>query len=128
VRGRREAGQVAAGRSAYPRADRRLLQAGVDAGGLRDARQPRGAKRELQRPHAHPRQRDPRPRLSYRKIARHLVFASEAKQSSAEAGALDCFVAEPVIGPATSGRTRWLLAMTGPMLRPLSMVGALLLP
>gem|GEM_PF-3681275 len=24
---------------------------------------------------------------------------------------LDCFVAEPVIGPATSGRTRWLLAM-----------------
>ena len=24
----------------------------------------------------------------------------------------DCFVAEPVIGPATSGRTRWLLAMT----------------
>jgi hypothetical protein len=25
---------------------------------------------------------------------------------------LDCFVAEPVIGPATSGRTRWLLAMT----------------
>jgi hypothetical protein len=25
---------------------------------------------------------------------------------------LDCFVAEPVIGSATSGRTRWLLAMT----------------
>src|ERR1700761_8102283 len=25
---------------------------------------------------------------------------------------LDCFVAELVIGPATSGRTRWLLAMT----------------
>src|SRR6516165_7067896 len=25
---------------------------------------------------------------------------------------LDCFVAEPVIGPATSGGTRWLLAMT----------------
>jgi hypothetical protein len=25
---------------------------------------------------------------------------------------MDCFVAEPVIGPATSGRTRWLLAMT----------------
>ena len=24
----------------------------------------------------------------------------------------DCFVAELVIGPATSGRTRWLLAMT----------------
>jgi hypothetical protein len=23
-------------------------------------------------------------------------------------GTLDCFVAEPVIGPATSGRTRWL--------------------
>jgi len=27
-------------------------------------------------------------------------------------GALDCFVAESVIGPATSGRTRWLPAMT----------------
>jgi hypothetical protein len=27
---------------------------------------------------------------------------------------LDCFVAELVIGPATSGRTRWLLAMTRP--------------
>jgi hypothetical protein len=25
---------------------------------------------------------------------------------------LDCFVAELVIGPATSSRTRWLLAMT----------------
>src|ERR1700746_210026 len=25
---------------------------------------------------------------------------------------MDCFVAEPVIEPATSGRTRWLLAMT----------------
>jgi len=25
---------------------------------------------------------------------------------------LDCFVAELVIGPAASGRTRWLLAMT----------------
>jgi hypothetical protein len=25
---------------------------------------------------------------------------------------MDCFVAELVIGPATSGRTRWLLAMT----------------
>jgi hypothetical protein len=30
---------------------------------------------------------------------------------------LDCFVAEPVIGPATSGRTRWLLAMTEHILR-----------
>jgi len=28
------------------------------------------------------------------------------------AAKLDCFVAEPVIGPATSCRTRWLLAMT----------------
>ncbi len=28
------------------------------------------------------------------------------------AAELDCFVAEPVIRPATSGRTRWLLAMT----------------
>ena len=25
---------------------------------------------------------------------------------------MDCFVAEPVIGPAQAGRTRWLLAMT----------------
>ena len=25
---------------------------------------------------------------------------------------MDCFVAEPVIGPAQEGRTRWLLAMT----------------
>ncbi len=25
---------------------------------------------------------------------------------------MDCFVAEPVIGPAREGRTRWLLAMT----------------
>jgi hypothetical protein len=42
-----------------------------------------------------------------------LVIASEAKQSSLLSHkALDCFVAEPVIGPATSGRTRWLLAMT----------------
>jgi hypothetical protein len=41
-----------------------------------------------------------------------LVIASEAKQSSRPARSLDCFVAEPVIGPATSGRTRWLLAMT----------------
>jgi len=35
---------------------------------------------------------------------------SEAIQCGA--AVLDCFVAEPVIGPATSGRTRWLLAMT----------------
>ena len=27
-------------------------------------------------------------------------------------GAMDCFVAQPVIGPAQAGRTRWLLAMT----------------
>src|SRR5262249_60928832 len=27
-------------------------------------------------------------------------------------GVMDCFVAEPVIGPAQEGRTRWLLAMT----------------
>jgi ATP-dependent protease Clp ATPase subunit len=39
------------------------------------------------------------------------VIASEAKQSSQRFD-LDCFVAEFVIGPATSGRTRWLLAMT----------------
>jgi len=36
---------------------------------------------------------------------------SEAIQILSSKG-LDCFVAEPVIGPATSGRTRWLLAMT----------------
>jgi hypothetical protein len=41
-----------------------------------------------------------------------IVIASEAKQSSAARPFLDCFVAELVIGPATSGRTRWLLAMT----------------
>jgi hypothetical protein len=35
---------------------------------------------------------------------------SEAIQCSGDV--LDCFVAELVIGPATSGRTRWLLAMT----------------
>jgi hypothetical protein len=41
------------------------------------------------------------------------VIASEAKQSSfATARKLDCFVAEPVIGPRFA-RTRWLLAMTG---------------
>jgi hypothetical protein len=40
------------------------------------------------------------------------VIASEAKQSSLRCDNLDCFVAELVIGPATSGRTRWLLAMT----------------
>ena len=49
------------------------------------------------------------------------VIASEAKQSRENLGGrnqfaqLDCFVAEPVIGPATSGRTRWLLAMTRPL-------------
>jgi hypothetical protein len=53
------------------------------------------------------------------------VIASEAKQSRENLGGrnqfaqLDCFVAEPVIGPATSGRTRWLLAMTN--LNPSSM-------
>jgi hypothetical protein len=39
------------------------------------------------------------------------VIASEAKQSSGNAGILDCFVAEFIIGPA-KGRTRWLLAAT----------------
>ena len=45
---------------------------------------------------------------------RAFVIASRevAKQSSLLLKALDCF-AEPVIGPATSGRTRWL-AMTKP--------------
>ncbi len=42
-----------------------------------------------------------------------IVIASEAKQSRGRVHRLlDCFVAELVIGPATSGRTRWLLAMT----------------
>ena len=41
-----------------------------------------------------------------------VVARSEAtKQSRRIAGLPDCF-AEPVIGPATSGRTRWL-AMAG---------------
>src|SRR6202035_3164803 len=37
---------------------------------------------------------------------------SEAIQSLSSGNRLDCFVAEPVIGPAQEGRTRWLLAMT----------------
>jgi hypothetical protein len=40
------------------------------------------------------------------------VIASGAKQFRGRGHRfLDCFVAELVIGPATSGRTRWLLAM-----------------
>jgi len=39
------------------------------------------------------------------------VIASEAIQLGASE--LGRFVAELVIGPATSGRTRWLLAMMG---------------
>jgi len=40
------------------------------------------------------------------------VIASEAKQSSfVSTSKLDCFVAEPVVGPRFA-RTRWLLAMT----------------
>src|ERR1700731_3563651 len=41
--------------------------------------------------------------------ARHCERSEAIQDGGAE---LDCFVAEPVIGPATSGRTRWLLAMT----------------
>src|ERR1700736_774346 len=37
---------------------------------------------------------------------------SEAIQKDIRRYSLDCFVAEPVIGPAQLGRTRWLLAMT----------------
>jgi len=37
---------------------------------------------------------------------------SDAIQSYRVLENMDCFVAGPVIGPATSGRTRWLLAMT----------------
>ena len=36
-----------------------------------------------------------------------IASASEAIQLCVQRR-LDCFVAEPVIGPATSGRTRWL--------------------
>jgi hypothetical protein len=39
------------------------------------------------------------------------VIASDSEAIQLGAGELDCFVAELVIGPATSGRTRWLLAM-----------------
>jgi hypothetical protein len=51
-----------------------------------------------------------RPRISLRSSGLRLlsVIASEAMCRKF----LDCFVAEPVVGPATSGRTRWLLAMT----------------
>jgi hypothetical protein len=52
----------------------------------------------------------------YRSLPNRFVAWSSlralAKQSSSGAKILDCFVAELVIGPATSGRTRWLLAMT----------------
>jgi hypothetical protein len=45
------------------------------------------------------------------------VIASAAKQSSLlQRRKPDCFVAEPVIGPA-EGRTRWLLAMTNPKVK-----------
>jgi hypothetical protein len=40
------------------------------------------------------------------------VIASGGEAIQAGGAELDCFVAERVIGPATSGRTRWLLAMT----------------
>jgi hypothetical protein len=39
------------------------------------------------------------------------VIASVAKQARVPPMTLDCFVAEPVIGPRFA-RTRWLLAMT----------------
>jgi hypothetical protein len=48
-------------------------------------------------------------------VARTNSFARHCERSEAiqwPVPLLDCFVAEPVIGPATSGRTRWLLAMT----------------
>jgi hypothetical protein len=45
------------------------------------------------------------------RVCRVVVIASEAKQSRAAREILDCFVAEPVIGPRYA-RTRWLLAMT----------------
>src|SRR6202007_822598 len=38
--------------------------------------------------------------------------ATATRQSRATSETLDCFVAEPVIGPAQESRTRWLLAMT----------------
>jgi hypothetical protein len=44
------------------------------------------------------------------------VIASEAKPSGLPA-VLDCVVAERVIGPAASGRARWLLATTAAALQ-----------
>jgi hypothetical protein len=41
-----------------------------------------------------------------------LVVAGVSEAIQLRGAGLDCFVAEPVIGPATLGRTRWLLAMT----------------
>ena len=43
----------------------------------------------------------------------HVVIASGSEAIQSSRRMLDCFVAELVIGPATSGRTRWLLAMLG---------------
>jgi len=40
------------------------------------------------------------------------VIASDSEAIQFYGAVLDCFVAELVIGPATSGRTRWFLAMT----------------
>jgi hypothetical protein len=42
----------------------------------------------------------------------HLRHCERSEAIQRQSNGLDCFVAEPVIGPATSGRTRWLLAMT----------------
>jgi len=49
--------------------------------------------------------------MCVRHECRHrIVIASEAIQNNPSA--LDCFVVEPVIGLATSGRTRWLVRAT----------------
>ncbi len=51
-----------------------------------------------------------------RKAAASVIAKPKAKQSRPWAPSLDCFVAEPVIGPRFA-RTRWLLAMTAPHCR-----------
>src|ERR1700734_913504 len=45
-------------------------------------------------------------------IRQRFVICERSEAIQCGAPELDCFVAGPVIGPATSGRTRWLLAMT----------------
>ncbi len=57
-----------------------------------------------------------KPRAQKTRRENEIAHARHCERSEAIQGRvhrlLDCFVAELVIGPATSGRTRWLLAMT----------------